>query len=236
MRLLILRVRAPEQGWCRQVSLRHRDVQVRVLSCFPLASGEFLEDVGLEGAGWRTAYHDAMRTANIVDASITRDEAERGRVQFRVKACPLIETLAETGTLPRFPFRVVAGHDYWVFVSRHQDAPKLLNRLKAARVQAEVVFSGPFEEPAGLTPRQTEVLARAVEEGYYDYPRRISLTKLAQRLGVAKSTLSEALVMVEREVVRRYVGRGDHVLPGPEFPPHLERREPAAAHAAEAME
>jgi predicted DNA binding protein len=54
-----------------------------------------------------------------------------------------------------------------------------------------------------LTPRQREVLALAIERGYYDYPRRITLSHLAKEAGVAKSTLSQTLMLIEREVMHR---------------------------------
>ena len=52
-----------------------------------------------------------------------------------------------------------------------------------------------------LTNRQREVLLRAVEEGYYAWPRRVTLTQLAARIGVAKSTLSELLMIIESVVM-----------------------------------
>lgn len=64
----------------------------------------------------------------------------------------------------------------------------------------------PAEEPRSrpLTPRQREILLRAVHGGYYEYPRRITLTDLAREIGIAKSTLSESLIMIERTVMQSF--------------------------------
>jgi len=56
-----------------------------------------------------------------------------------------------------------------------------------------------------LTDRQQELLLTAVELGYYDVPRRSTLTEVADHLGIAKSTCSETLQRVERTVVREFV-------------------------------
>ena len=53
-----------------------------------------------------------------------------------------------------------------------------------------------------LTARQKQILRAAVELGYYSWPRRVTLTNLAGHLGIAKSTLSEALMIVESVVMR----------------------------------
>ena len=69
-----------------------------------------------------------------------------------------------------------------------------------------------------LSERQREVLLAAVEGGYYDTPRGCSLTELAEKLGVAKSTCSETLHRVEEVIVKRFVRespneRGQHRVP-----------------------
>lgn len=45
-------------------------------------------------------------------------------------------------------------------------------------------------EGLGLTDRQREVLERALEEGYFEVPRRTTLTELADELGVSDQALS----------------------------------------------
>ena len=45
----------------------------------------------------------------------------------------------------------------------------------------------------GLTERQRETLARAVEGGYYAVPHRLSTKDLAEEFGVSDLTISERL-------------------------------------------
>jgi predicted DNA binding protein len=56
---------------------------------------------------------------------------------------------------------------------------------------------------SGLTPRQLDVLRRAVAAGYYDSPRRADSAALARALGVSPSTLKEHLRKAESAVLRR---------------------------------
>ena len=49
-------------------------------------------------------------------------------------------------------------------------------------------------------PRQRFVFDTAMQEGFYDVPRRITLTELAIVLDVAKSTLSAQLQRIESTV------------------------------------
>jgi len=51
-----------------------------------------------------------------------------------------------------------------------------------------------FDEPtARLTARQLEVVTCALEEGYFEWPRRISSEELAEKIGVNRTTALEHL-------------------------------------------
>jgi predicted DNA binding protein len=58
---------------------------------------------------------------------------------------------------------------------------------------------------AGLTPRQREILATAVREGYYEDPRRASQRDLAETLELAPGTVSQALGRIEARVFSNFV-------------------------------
>ncbi|OPX64877.1 MULTISPECIES: helix-turn-helix domain-containing protein [unclassified Methanoregula] len=52
-----------------------------------------------------------------------------------------------------------------------------------------------------LTEKERLVLMAAIGDGYYEYPRRISATELAEKLGYSKSTLIEYLRRAENKVI-----------------------------------
>ena len=49
--------------------------------------------------------------------------------------------------------------------------------------------------------RQRELLVTALEEGYYEMPREITLEELADKVGVAKTTASQHLRKAERKLI-----------------------------------
>ena len=55
-----------------------------------------------------------------------------------------------------------------------------------------------------LTPKQRQVFELALREGYYDVPRRTSITEMARLLGVAKSTLSAQMHRMEAAVMSTF--------------------------------
>jgi predicted DNA binding protein len=60
-----------------------------------------------------------------------------------------------------------------------------------------------------LPAEQTAALTVAVERGYYDTPRSVTLDELADELGVPRSTLSYRLRRAEAALAESFVGSGD---------------------------
>ena len=86
-----------------------------------------------------------------------------------------------------------------------EGVPTLLNRLSKDGVNYRVKGIGPFSPGVGLTQRQLGILKSALEMGFYDFPRRITLTVLAEKLGIKPSTLSEILRAAEKNVVGSFL-------------------------------
>lgn len=57
----------------------------------------------------------------------------------------------------------------------------------------------------GLTPKQSELLSVAYEEGYFEVPRGISQAELARRFDVSKSAISQRLRRAIQELCRRTI-------------------------------
>ncbi len=66
--------------------------------------------------------------------------------------------------------------------------------LKMSKIRKGVEFGDLF------TLKQREILEPAIEFGYYDFPRRISLNELSKRVGVSPSTLCVHLQKIEGRV------------------------------------
>jgi predicted DNA binding protein len=135
--------------------------------------------------------------------------------------CPVsttsIEATAERhGIWPVQPSTYTGGWEHWRVFSRDQEAMRsfvaeverngeieLLSHRARSSLDVVDQFSAVGAQIfAGLTDRQLEVLATALEEGLLDVPARGSMDRAARRIGVSRSTYGEHL----RKAVRQLVG------------------------------
>ncbi|MDG7001100.1 MAG: helix-turn-helix domain-containing protein [Nitrososphaerota archaeon] len=94
-----------------------------------------------------------------------------------------------------------------MFVKDENEMAKAMDMLQFRGVGAEVKrIENAFSEDL-LTKRQEEVLLAAVRLGYFDFPRKKSLTQLAAELSIKSSSLSEILRRAESKIAKTYSRR-----------------------------
>lgn len=81
-----------------------------------------------------------------------------------------------------------------VLVPQIVDARRLLRSASGAEgSRPTLVRAGAFRKQWGLTGHQERALRVAFQLGYFSYPRKVSLSAVASRLGVGRSTALELL-------------------------------------------
>jgi predicted DNA binding protein len=95
----------------------------------------------------------------------------------------------------------------WRFIARKtSDFRQILAHLEKEGIETRIGDVAPLERRPTLTGRQKEIMATAVSSGYFEFPRKISLTGLSELVGVKPSTLSEILRSAERRIMATALG------------------------------
>lgn len=202
-----LRVGLERSSWLAVLTKAHPDLDIRVRGRLDLRRGLTLFEVELSPADGHNWSETIRRLPGVVDVELlsASDDSELCRVFFRGETvAPVIKRF---GLIRQFPFPVRGGVATWTVVGPERKVRGLLDALRSRPwpVEVESVRGGtPETNRYGLTTRQREILRRALAEGYFDVPRRVSLTELAERVGVAVSTLSVSLSVIERKIIAHH--------------------------------
>ena len=141
-----------------------------------------------------------------------------GRVLYRAKWGEAVESLvhgiAESGAT----VLEAQGNDEWYFRLRFADHGDLSSfddyceehglEYRLGRVSAESA-THTDEYEFDLTDQQREALAMAIERGYFDVPRGVTLNELAEDVDITQQAMSERLRRGEQTVIRAALSRAD---------------------------
>ncbi len=124
----------------------------------------------------------------------------------------------DIGYHPTSPVVARDGYLFIEFVMPESKMGDLWQSLDERDVNYDVLsITEGYDVVDSLTARQREILTVAIERGYYDNPRRCSLTDLADELNVNKSVISGVLHRAEGEIIKDAIGdpRDSETVPHP---------------------
>ena len=81
----------------------------------------------------------------------------------------------------------------------------IMKTLASAGLQPVVLKRAEHIEVGELTPRQLEVLLFAYKKGYFDTPRKISLSEMASMMGIRATSLRDIIRRAIKKIVRKYL-------------------------------
>ncbi|MFH5802039.1 helix-turn-helix domain-containing protein [Haladaptatus sp. CMAA 1911] len=143
----------------------------------------------------------------VISYEILDIEHQGGVIEFTVPEPALHRAILSSGNLPTYPLVVRNG---WV-ISEIITSHDRLSELKQAFEQADLPYeitslTQSLEPTALLTDKQRQFVVAAIAQGYYEQPRRCSLTDLAESMDVSKSTASRILHRAEGKIISQFIG------------------------------
>lgn len=200
-----LTITLPEDVWIQQISTSYPDATVEVLAAVPDAETGFAL-VRITDSDVASIVEDVDDHPQIVELSVTKLDDDQATVHFETTAPLLLFSSQASGVPIELPVEIRNGEATVEVAGSRERLSQFVDHLEAFgfTYQVESVIEQLHERQL-LSERQREILLTAVEAGYYDTPRRCSLTELADRLDIAKSTCSETLHRIEETIVKRFV-------------------------------
>lgn len=200
-----LTITMPEQVWIQQLSTAYPEATFRVLAAVPGSESGFAL-VRIAGPDVANVVEDMRDHPQITDLSLAQRSENEVTVHFETTAPLLLFSSRDSGMPIELPVEIVDGEATVEVTGSRNRLAELAEQFERFGLQYRIEHVRErLHESQLLSDRQLEVVVAAVQEGYYDTPRRSSLTELADHLGIAKSTCSETLHRAEEAIIKRFV-------------------------------
>lgn len=212
-----LAIRLPEGTVAALFSRRYPSLRIEIHNRMEIDDGLLLVEGKVFGAGGINFAEEVLRYPGVTNLEL-RSEGP-GVAHYRLtQVIPEIhEVIRRHQILTRYP--VVIQNEWLRFETVATPSQvravlaELRRRIGRSRIETARQGTVPLNR-LGLTPAQERLFRAAISEGYYDIPRRITLTGLAVRVGQSKSTVSESLAKIRKHFTEAALHLAGIAFPG----------------------
>ena len=209
MREIVLQLKAP-QTWLSEITA-HYPTTIRILDCKPAEMKDGvrqLVEVSADQDQLDKIVRDVKASPLVKEAYVV--QTKRGRMLGSLLTeSAFCGTVMHTEAFCRSClFHSKANPDGtvdWTLAFNKREAlTELLDRMKQEHVDVKILKLSSVADVENLTSHQRTLVETALEEGFFDYPRRITLRQLSKKMGISASTASEVLRRAERKILASY--------------------------------
>ena len=203
-----IKIKFPADIWISTLFEKFPDIKMEILYFLPYDLEKSIGNSIVE-----ILYHDIEPVKKLIQNhpsvfEFSMLEQEETRIKFNVKTKDpyLLYAVIKCGVLVNFPVNVREGNAFWKLIATRDRIDKLLMLFEEKDLKFDILRIGkaPYnldEENSKLTLEEDRVLDKAIQTGFFEVPRKISLEDLAVLLGKSKSALSVML----RKIIKKKV-------------------------------
>lgn len=203
-----IKVKFPEQIWISEIFDKFPNIKMEIEYFLPFDLEKSIGNSIIEIQDYhiKDVINSVRTHPSVHDFTLLKQEENKVRFNIKTKDPYLLYALIKCGVLVKFPVHVRNGFAYWRLISSRENIDKLLTIFEQRKINYELLRIGtsPYildEEKERLTLDESKVLEAAIEQGFFEIPRLISLEELANHLGKSKSALSVML----RKIIKKKV-------------------------------
>lgn len=201
-----VRMKVEASGSLTELSKAHPDATFRILTSLSTDAGH-MTLVEVEGLDSQTVSDFLEEDSDVLTYEVLHTDDRKSLIQFLQDSEPAAgQAGRESGNPPPYPLVLREGWIHAESTTTHDRLSAFRDQLNAVGVKYELLSVTQSQDPTELlTERQREFVTEALERGYYDSPRRCSLTDIADALGVNKATASGILHRAEGAIIKEFM-------------------------------
>ena len=185
----------PPHSWIRRVTSSFPAV-IRVLDCRAIPQGKGVQELFEITSAPELSERilDYLRQDDYVyDVDVIKGKAGKIIGSLKTRKCTACRTFAGANCFLVSGTTKPDGKLEWILLGSDTMVQSLLKELENGQVAAEVVKISKLRDQEELTSRQEQILQIALEKGYFEFPKKITLRQLARLLDVSPATMTEIL-------------------------------------------
>jgi predicted DNA binding protein len=199
MREAILKVTMPD-NWVKDVCKKYPD-PIKFIECMPYGKSGGRGLIEIKGEKTDEIVAEIKKHPDVcrIDVSHLKNGVLGSVVTERCAAC---RALTGSDCFLTSASSLEDGGVEWKLITGAEGSlSDLIENLEENGCRVELKSAVHLSKKNMLTNRQEEIIRAAFEKGYYDYPKKITIEKLAKMFDISPSTLGEIIQRGEKKII-----------------------------------
>ena len=200
-----LKIDIPQDKWLAKFNKKYPELNFYILSKFLIDDKTGLTLYQINGPSVTRFISDFKENSTKISSQILFEGEELVLLNVKVVDPWILNALVKTELLIIYPILVKGGKIRIEAITDRFKVDHFMTQLEKKGIKAAIERIGYYYKSALLTSRQNEILNTASKNGYFDIPRRISLSEFAKTLHISKSALSETMRRIYKKLAENYL-------------------------------
>lgn len=196
----------PPQLWLGNFSRKFPYLEIKITAFVPISVEPFIGNsmIQISGVISQEIFDFLEKQDSLISYSVLEKSEQGLFLSTHTKDPFFLKAIVKSGILVKLPVKVFEGTAEFVINGSRENIDEFITILGNKNIQVEIKQLGTFDPNLisfTLTPKQYEIYQQAKNMGYYNSPREITLTDLAVKLNMAKSSLSGMLQRIHTRLL-----------------------------------
>lgn len=203
-----IKLEIPKSKWFSKIFDNFHDVELKVLNFLPFDVEKSIGNAIIEINHYKInqIIEEIKNHKSVIEFTLMEKELNRVTFNIITKNPHLLFILIKCGVLIDFPVKVKEKVAEWNLIATRERINDLLDCFEENEISFSLIKIGNSlsneEDKNKLDSEELRILKTAINSGFFEVPRNISLEELAKKLELSKSWTSEKLRKIINKRIR----------------------------------
>ena len=195
----------PAQKWLAKFSRSYPLLQFKLLSMLPLSDNQGYCLLQVEGTNLNHFWEEFAPVSDAKKFNLIFKDEKSLALNIVVEDTWVLQMIMEAQLVLRFPITVHDGIVLFELIAPRNKIEQLFSHANWKNLEISIKQIGKYSASPILSSRQSEILTKALSNGFFEIPRRISLSDFAINLGISATALSGNLRRIQKKLGENYL-------------------------------
>ncbi len=199
----------PEKKWLAKFSRSYPLLQFRLLSMLPLSKNQGYCLLQIEGTNLDKFWEDFAPIYEEKKFNLIFKDEKSIALNIVIEDTWVLNLIMEAHAVLNFPITIHDGIVLLELIAPRTKIEQMFNHSNWKQLDISIKQIGQYCATSVLSPRQSEILTKALANGFYETPRKISLSEFAKDFGISPTALSGNLRRISKKLGENYLNSFD---------------------------